>query len=122
VRQRAVEVALQRQRLRPEDAAIRAVVEATVREIKHRFPGGKLPVRGLSRARAMICSSALMANLRRLHRYFAAEAADSDESYPQSPVDDAPTPFSCLRTWFGHLRRSVASILGSRVLLTAGAR
>ncbi len=121
VKQRVVEVALQRQRLHPEDTVIRTVVEATVREIKHRFAGGKLPVRGLNRARAVIFGSALMANLRRLHRYFTAEAADSDEFHPQSPIGDVSTPFSRLRTWFGRLRRSFVPIIGSRSLLTAGA-
>jgi hypothetical protein len=62
-------VAVRRQRLRPEDKPVRAAVEATIRSVKHVFPGGKLPVRGLARATMMICASAMMANLRRIHRY-----------------------------------------------------
>ena len=58
-----------RQRLRPEDKPIRAAVEATIRSLKHPFPGGKLPVRGLIRATMVVCCSAMMVNLRRLHAY-----------------------------------------------------
>jgi hypothetical protein len=58
-------VAVRRQRLRPEDKPIRAAVKATVRSVKHVFPGDKL----LARATMMICASAMMANLRRIHRW-----------------------------------------------------
>ena len=66
---RAIEVAVRRQRLRPEDKPVRAVVEATIRSVKHPFSGGKLSVRGLTRATMMVCASALMVNLRRIHHY-----------------------------------------------------
>lgn len=66
---RTIEVAVRRQRLRPEDKGVRAAVEATVRSVKHVFPGGKLPVRGLVRATMVICASAMMVNLRRIHRW-----------------------------------------------------
>jgi len=72
---RSIKAALQRQCLCPEDKPIRAAVEATIRSLKHPFPGGKLSVRGLIRATMVICCSALMVNLRRLHAYRQAQAA-----------------------------------------------
>ena len=53
----------------PAGGQTRARLEATVRSVKHVFLGGKLPVRGLARATMMICASAMMANLRRIHGY-----------------------------------------------------
>jgi hypothetical protein len=75
VKLRSIKAALQRQRLRPEDKPIRAAVEATIRSLKHPFPGGKLSVRGLIRVTMAVCCSALMVNLRRLHAYRRAQAA-----------------------------------------------
>lgn len=74
VRLRSIKAAIQRQRLRPEDKPIRAAVEATIRSVKHPFPGGKLPVRGLIRVTMVVFCSALMVNLRRLHAYWRAKA------------------------------------------------
>jgi hypothetical protein len=74
VRLRSIKAAIQRQRLRPEDKPIRAAVEATIRSLKHPFPGGKLPVRGLIRATMVVCCSAMMVNLRRLHAYRQVQA------------------------------------------------
>ena len=48
---------------------MRAAVESTVREVKHRFRRGKLPVRGLYRMSSMMIESAMMSNVRRIHRY-----------------------------------------------------
>ena len=48
---------------------LRAAVEATVREVKHRFPAGKLPVRGHFRVTCMVIGSAMTANIRRIQRY-----------------------------------------------------
>lgn len=81
VQRRSVEVALRRQRLckegrREEDRRVRAVVESTVRSIKHPFGGDKLPVRGLLRSAMLLYGSALMVNLRRLHRYWRGLAVD----------------------------------------------
>ncbi len=47
----------------------RAAIEAIVRAVKHPFPGGKLPVRGLFRVTCMVVSSAAMANLRSIWRH-----------------------------------------------------
>jgi len=46
----------------------RAAVEATVRSVKHPFPHGKVPVRGLFRVTCMVIASAAMVNVRRIHR------------------------------------------------------
>jgi hypothetical protein len=48
---------------------LRAAVEATMRSIKHPFPAGKLPVRGLFRITCLIVASAAMTNVRRIQRY-----------------------------------------------------
>jgi len=86
VQQRAIQVARQRQQLCPEDTPIRAVVESTVRSLKRAFPGSKLPVRGLIRARMMLYPAALMVNLRRLHRYFTKkdQKATQEEAFSLS--------------------------------------
>ena len=48
---------------------LRAAVEATVRQVKHPFPGSKLPVRGRFRVSCMMLGSAIMTNVRRISRY-----------------------------------------------------
>jgi hypothetical protein len=47
----------------------RAAIEGTVREVKHPFPTGKLPVRGLFRMTCVMVGSAAMTNIRRIHHY-----------------------------------------------------
>ena len=66
---RAIQVARKRQDLRPEDKSIRAPIEATMRSLKWGLRNNKLPVRGLTKARMYFSASALMVNLRRLHKY-----------------------------------------------------
>lgn len=46
----------------------RAAIEAVVRAVKHPFPAGKLPVRGLFRVSCMVIASAAMANLHSILR------------------------------------------------------
>jgi len=48
----------------------RAAIEGTVHQVKHPFPAGKLPVRGLFRCTCMMVASAAMANVRRIRRYW----------------------------------------------------
>jgi len=50
---------------------LRAGVEATVRQVKHPFPAGKLPVRGQFRVTCLVIGSAIMSNIRRIQRYKA---------------------------------------------------
>jgi len=52
-----------------EARALRPAIEATMFQLKHPLRRGKLPVRGLFRARNVILGAALAVNLRRLHRY-----------------------------------------------------
>jgi hypothetical protein len=58
---------------------LRAAVEATVREVKHPFPAGKLPVRGKFRMTCMLIGSAAMTNVRRIQRYLAANQEQENE-------------------------------------------
>jgi hypothetical protein len=58
---------------------LRAAVEATVREVKHPFPAGKLPVRGKFRMTCMLIGSAAMTNVRRIQRYLAAKQEQENE-------------------------------------------
>jgi len=51
---------------------LRAAVESTVRQVKHPFPAGKLPVRGKFRVTCMVIGSALMSNVHRIQRYLEA--------------------------------------------------
>jgi hypothetical protein len=48
----------------------RAAIEGTVREVKHPYPTGKLPVRGLFRMTCIMVGSAAMTNVRRIHHYW----------------------------------------------------
>ncbi len=48
---------------------LRAAIEATMRCIKHPFPAGKLPVRGLFRVMCLMIGSAAMVNIRSIQRY-----------------------------------------------------
>ena len=52
---------------------LRAAVEATVGALKRPFDNDKLPVRGQFRVNTMLIGSALMVNLRRIHRYQMAK-------------------------------------------------
>ena len=71
-----LELALRRQRTAQARAAgcnLRAAVEATVGALKRPFANDKLPVRGQFRVNTMLIGSALMVNLRRIHRYQTAK-------------------------------------------------
>lgn len=47
----------------------RAAIEAVIRAVKHPFPSGKLPVRGLFRVSCLVIASAAMTNLRSIWRF-----------------------------------------------------
>ena len=71
-----LDLALRRQRSAQARAAgcnLRAAVEATVGALKRPFANDKLPVRGQFRLKAMLIGSALMVNLRRIHRHQTAK-------------------------------------------------
>lgn len=58
---------------------LRAAVEATMRTIKHPFPAGKLPVRGLFRVTCLMVGAALMNNVHRILRYENLKALQEQE-------------------------------------------
>jgi hypothetical protein len=58
---------------------LRAAVEATVRQVKHPFPASKLPVRGKFRISCMVIGSAMITNVRRIHRYLEAKIKKENE-------------------------------------------
>jgi hypothetical protein len=62
---------------------LRAAVEATVRQIKHPFPAGKLPVRGQFRVTCMVIGSAVMSNIRRIQRYKAINEQQTNQKSTQ---------------------------------------
>jgi len=62
---------------------LRAAVEATVREVKHPFPAGKLPVRGKFRMTCMVIGSAAMTNVRRIQRYLLSQKKQEDRKKDQ---------------------------------------
>ena len=89
----------------------RAAVEGTVREVKHLFPGGKLPVRGLFRVACLIVSSAAMTNIRRIHHYFAAQRQaqrwmESQDGGPKASASPRMGVFWTIFRWLGTLCRS----------------
>jgi hypothetical protein len=55
----------------------RAAVESTVRSVKHPFPAGKLPVRGLFRITCLIVASTAMTNVRRIQRYWLGTRSEA---------------------------------------------
>jgi hypothetical protein len=59
----------------------RAAIEAAVRSVKHPFPAGQLPVRGLFRVSCMMVASAAMANIRTIWRF---KHRNQDQSQPQT--------------------------------------
>ena len=71
-----------------------AAVESTIGALKRPFAHDQLPVRGRFRLGQMIVGSALMVNLRRIHRYVSekilkvqpAAEATADEATPPSPA------------------------------------
>lgn len=85
VKLRSIQVACLRQGMSADNYAIRANAESTVHAFKRPFAAGKLPVRGLIRSHMMACGSALMVNLRRLHRYFQADEAGSGTGRSVAP-------------------------------------
>ncbi len=57
------------EKLRESGKNLRSAVEATIWSVIHLFPGGKVPVRGQVRMSMMFFGSAIMTNVRRIHRF-----------------------------------------------------
>jgi hypothetical protein len=92
-----LELALRRQcsaRARTQGDNLRVAVEATVGALKRPFNDDQLPVRGSVRVKMMVLGSALMVNLRRIHRYQMTK--NQSKGSPKGP-EVSPTPsFSLL--------------------------
>ena len=104
-----VDAAVRRRRCQENQQAghnLRAAVEAAVRCLKHPFPAGKLPVRGLFRVRSMLIGSAAMVNIRRITRYQQAK------KYFEAEIGGLESAFCRFRkrlqrswsTWLGRIR------------------
>lgn len=63
-------------RFKKEAGNLRAAVESTMRQVKHHFPAGKLPVRGLFRVNSLMIASAMMSNVRRIQCHLEREKAN----------------------------------------------
>jgi hypothetical protein len=84
--QQNVDLALRRQRsaeARASGQNLRSAVEATVRSVKHPFDDGKVPVRGQPRVSMVVLASAVMSNLRRIHRFLTEKSAQEAEKGSQ---------------------------------------
>jgi hypothetical protein len=95
---------------RKEAGNLRSAVEATVRSVKHPFPAGKLPVRGMFRVTCMVIGSAAMSNVRRIQRYLEAQNEEKKQvEKARSERDNAsetaaPSFGGFVRTLLGGLR------------------
>lgn len=77
-----LEIAHRRQRIEQDGDTIRRirlVVESTIAAIKGPFRCGKLPVRGKFRVACLLIGSAMMVNLRRIHRHLTAKPTQNPE-------------------------------------------
>ena len=63
----------------------RAAIEAAARSVKHPFPAGQLPVRGLFRATSMVVASAAMSNIRSIFRFRKRKTS----GHLTEPIDSA---------------------------------
>lgn len=106
--QREALVAVRRRAARAQHAAgqknLRVAIEAAMRVLKHPFRAGQLPVRGLFRVTCLVIGSALMVNLRSIHRYRQAQRPPAAPN-PASAGDTGTGPDSALSFWLVALRR-----------------
>jgi hypothetical protein len=112
-----VAVAQRRRRFRAnkqESKNHRAAIEGTVHQLKHPFPAGKLPVRGLFRCTCMMVASAAMANVRRIQHYQLEKQKKENrkngaEKRVEQAQDQQGFSFSIfLTTLLGNLRRAIS--------------
>jgi hypothetical protein len=87
----------------------RAAVEATIAALKRPFANDQLPVRGRFRVSQMIVGSALMVNLRRIHRYVSEKIQKARTTAAPAQGDPTrPSPRlsfgAALRTLLARLR------------------
>jgi len=89
---------------------LRAAVEATVRQVKHPFPGGKLPVRGQFRVTCMILGSAMMGNIRRIQQYKTRKTEQINEEISKRGAEGAQASSFCL--FFRDVIRALLDFFG----------
>ena len=112
--QKQINISERRQRSlihQEEGRNLRAAVEATVRQVKHPFPAGKLPVRGKFRVSCMVIGSAVITNIRRIQCYLEAKIRLENErmkvqkeqecSLEQPSVSFFVSLKAILRAWLG---------------------
>jgi len=97
----------------------RTAIEGTVREVKHPYPSGKLPVRGQFRMACVIVGSAAMTNIRRIHHHLVEKRKDekqakSVDQITEGTQDQQPLSFFVLlhTLWFCRKRFSELSSTG----------
>ncbi len=89
----------------------RAAVESTIAALKRPFANDQLPVRGRFRVNNLIVGSALMVNLRRIHRYVTQKI---EQARPTTDsTEDKVTPPALAASFFAALRW-LRSRLGGR--------
>jgi hypothetical protein len=93
----------------------RAAIEGTVREVKHPFPAGKLPVRGLFRMTCLMVTSAAMTNVRRIHHYWEEKRKQARQKMAAEQGPNA-TPQQQDLSFSSFLK----ALLTSRRVFTAG--
>jgi len=87
--QSQLELALRRQRsaqAQAEQCHLRVAVESTIGALKRPFSNDQLPVRGPIRVKMIMLGSALMVNLRRIHRY------QTGQNHPKGGEKGQQTP------------------------------
>jgi hypothetical protein len=89
---------------------LRAAVEATVRQVKHPFPGGKLPVRGQFRVTCMILGSAIMGNIRRIQQYKTKKTEPINKETSKKGAEGAQASSFCL--FFSDFIRALSNFFG----------
>lgn len=117
---RDADVARRRQRMvreRQSGRNLRAAIESTIASLKQPFNYDQLPVRGLFRVHVVLLGSAVMANLRRIHRYVTGRkpekgpladvvALQTAEMTPAVVSPSLPAGFlSCLRSLRSNIGR-----------------
>jgi Transposase DDE domain/Transposase domain (DUF772) len=91
---------------RAEPGNPRAAVESTVAALKRPFSNDQLPVRGRCRMAQMIVGSALMVNLRRIHRYVSEKIEKARAT--ARPIQGEPTPSSSGVSFLAALRTLIS--------------
>jgi hypothetical protein len=89
---------------------LRAAVEATVRQVKHPFPGGKLPVRGQFRVTCMILGSAIMGNIRRIQQYKTKKTEQINKETSKKEAEGTQASSFCL--FFSDFIRALSNFFG----------